>query len=216
MVEEIDWEKCIKMQICEMRSRTSDDFIAETMSHLADRKRTRITRSRPLTKELVMQMVNNVNCPVICWDEEWCPEPILIGIKILHPMRRITIIRNIDDLSEGLSKMASRMLEELGSEQPRSAMDMLLEGGKAVILLPADVLHARKVGWEVLMREVASGERSSNRDEVNELKWKVLRKPEQREAMRTIRNADREARDEANIDWLHTTRSADRPEDESV
>ena len=109
---------------------------------------------------------------------------VIFGYSLLE--LNVEIQREITDLLEfeGFPAISSSGVPM--NWKAKTVVDVLLEHKKALILLPNDVLFARKKGWNRLIEDVKTGVRSTNRTAVNKLGRMALKTEKQRSAYKQI------------------------------
>jgi hypothetical protein len=154
-VEENDWESIIQMQVNELSCILEEKEI-QRPGQFANGRRT--------SSKLVY--------PIVAYDAERCPCPTVLGL-VLTGLAGKTLVfgMGIKGLSDELVDYMNELLEFEGMPiwVKWNPTDVFLEARVAAILLPEDVLFARKNGWIEMMNQVREGKRSTHRLAVSKM-----------------------------------------------
>ena len=118
--------------------------------------------------------------PIVYFGKDGVENPVVLGIVMtgLHG-KSLIFGYHLEDLDDHLKEELDQIIEFEGLSErvnwPADALaDVLFDHRKALILLPNDVLFARKYGWNRLFEDVKTGVRTTNRTAVRRMGRLIL------------------------------------------
>jgi hypothetical protein len=177
----INIEQCVQSQIIHLSSESEDQEI-----------------KRPGTFSNGRRTNSKLVYPIIYIGNQESSSPLVLGIVMTGLCGRSIIFGySLLELNIEIQSEITELLEFEGfpvkssfgkpmNWEAKTVVDVLLEYKKALILLPNDVLFARKKGWNRLIEDVKTGVRSTNRTAVNKLGRMALKTEKQRTAYKQI------------------------------